>query len=63
MLKDITSVVPIILTLSVVHIGVVEEARVLDFLGGLDSGLVGKGMSNLIWPIYSIQISRIDFIC
>jgi len=53
-LKDVAGTVSIILALPVVCIGVVREARVLDFLGGLGSDLVGEGKLDLIWLIHSI---------
>ena len=63
MLKDIASAVLIVLALLVICIGVVEGAGVLDFLEGLGGSLVRRGTSNPIWPIHSIQASRVDFIC
>jgi len=62
-LEDAANAVLITLAFLVVCIGVVEEAKVLDFLGKLNGSLVGEEMSNLIWLIHSIQVSRIDFIC
>ena len=63
MLEDAADTVPIAFALPVVCVRVVRRVRVLDFLKGLGSGLVKGRTLNSIWPIHSIQASRVDFIC